>query len=206
MKIHRDSRLLVVLLGALTAVGPFTTDTYIPGMPSIRDEYGVSMTAVQLTLSMAMLGGAIMLGNISGYVMSSRIVLRLGLDSTLTWGIVGAALAGALLAGFAWFGVHHVATLVGPMMAYMFSLALAGPQAIAGALTPFPRAAGTASSLMGFFQSLTSAAVGMGVAFGFDGTPRALASFVCLMGVCAMLAHLGLVRRIPPDERQRVHS
>ncbi len=26
------------------------------------------------------------------------------------------------------------------------------------------------------------------------------------MGVFAMLAHLGLVRRIPPEERQRVHS
>ena len=57
--LHRDSRLLVVLLGALTAVGPFTTDTYIPAMPSIREHFGVEMGAVQLTLSMALLGGAI---------------------------------------------------------------------------------------------------------------------------------------------------
>ena len=58
-KIHRDSRWLIVLLGALTAIGPFTTDTYIPAMPEIRDHFGVDMGSVQLTLSLAMLGGAI---------------------------------------------------------------------------------------------------------------------------------------------------
>jgi DHA1 family bicyclomycin/chloramphenicol resistance-like MFS transporter len=402
--LHRDSRQLVVLLGALTAVGPFTTDTYLPAMPSIRDAFGVDMAAVQLTLSMALLGGAIgqlfhgplsdrfgrrpvlvgglcvyvvasaacmfaesieyliaarffqvfgsisapvlaramvrdlhereaaarmlalmgivnglgpilapsiggvllsqfgwrasfvfvtcygvvlaalvvaflgesvqakdphalrpaslvrtflqlirsrtfvgymlincflfgglgaylagvsfvvlrvlevptqffglvfgaiMAGNITGYILSGRIVARLGLDGTLRCGVSGVGLAGLLLAGFAWLGVHHVATLVGPMMIYMFFFALAGPQAIAGALTPFPRSAGTASSLMGFFQSLTSAVVGMGVAISFDGTPRALASFVCVMGIGTLLAYVAIVRRIPADERRQVHG
>ena len=55
----RNSRLLIVLLGALTAVGPFTTDTYLPSMPAIRDYFAVDMAAVQLTLSLAFFGGAV---------------------------------------------------------------------------------------------------------------------------------------------------
>jgi DHA1 family bicyclomycin/chloramphenicol resistance-like MFS transporter len=148
--------------------------------------------------------GAIMLGNISGYALAGRIVPRLGLDRTLEFGTRGVAIAGLLLAGFAFSGIVHVATLVLPMMLYMCSLALSAPQAIAGALTPFPRTAGAASSLVGFFQSTTSALVGMGVAIAFDGTPRALAGFVCVMGVLTFLAHRFIVRRIPADERRRV--
>jgi DHA1 family bicyclomycin/chloramphenicol resistance-like MFS transporter len=402
--LHRDSRLLIVLLGALTAIGPFTTDTFIPAMPAIRDYFGVEMGSVQLTLSLAMLGGAvgqlfhgplsdrfgrrpvllgglvlyvaascgclfassigelitarflqgfgsmaapvlsramvrdlherdavarmlalmgivmglgpilapiiggvllawfdwrasfvfitgyglvltvlvwgflgesvaqkdpealqparlartfgmllrnrvfvgyllvtcslfgglgaylagvsfvvlrvlevptayfglvfgaIMAGNISGYILSGRIVRALGPEGTLRLGTGGVAVAGVLLAGFAWAGVFHVVTLVAPMMVYMFCLAQTGPQAIAGALTPFPRAAGTASSLMGFCQSATSAAVGMGVALAFDGTPRAMASFVGVMGVATLAAYLLVVRRIPDEERRRVHG
>ena len=402
MFLHRDSRLLIVLMGALTTVGPFTTDTYLPSMPAIREHFGVDMAAVQLTLSLAFLGGAIgqlfygplsdrfgrrpvllgglvlyvgaslgclfaqtidqlvvarflqsfgaiaapvlaramvrdlhereaaarvlslmgivlglgpilapiiggvlqahydwhasfvfiiaygvvllacvafflgesvrvkdteaiqpirlletfvaltrsrvflgyalvncflfgglgaylsgisfvivevlevpmqffglvfgaiMLGNISGYALAGRIVPRLGLDRTLEFGTRGVAIAGILLAGFAFSGVVHVATLVLPMMLYMCSLALSAPQAIAGALTPFPRTAGAASSLVGFLQSTTSALVGMGVAVAFDGTPRALAGFVCVMGVLTFLAYRFVVRRIPEEERRRV--
>jgi DHA1 family bicyclomycin/chloramphenicol resistance-like MFS transporter len=399
--LHRDSRLLILLLGALTTVGPFTTDTYLPSMPAIRAHFGVDMASVQLTLSLAFLGGAvgqlffgplsdrfgrrpvllvglsiyvvaslgclfaqtidqlivarflqsfgsiaapvlaramvrdmhereaaarvlslmgivlglgpilapiiggllqahygwhasfvfitvyglallaavsvllgetvrvkdpnavrpvqlietaalllrsrvfvgyalincslfgglgaylsgisfvivevlgvrmeyfglvfgtIMLGNISGYALAGRIVPRLGLDRTLEFGTRGVAIAGLILAGFAFAGIVHVATLVVPMMLYMGSLALSAPQAIAGALTPFPRSAGAASSLVGFFQSTTSALVGMGVAISFDGTPRALAGFVCLMGLCTFAAHRLIVRRIPEQERRR---
>ncbi len=400
--LHRDSRMLIVLLGALTAVGPFTTDTSLPAMPAISDHFAVDMAAVQLTLSMALLGGAvgqlfygplsdrfgrrplligglciyvlasaaclfatsiesliaarffqvfgsiaapvlaramvrdlhereaaarmlslmgivnglgpilapviggvllayfdwrasfvfitgygvaltlvvwrflgestrerdvdalrpsrlartfaglmrnrvflgyglincflfgglgaylagaafviirvldvpthlfgvvfgtIMAGNITGYIVSGHIVRRLGPDGALYLGAGGVALAGALLAAFAWADLHQVSTLVGPMMLYMFCFAQAGPQAVAGALTPFPRAAGTASSLLGFFQSLTSAVVGMGVALAFDGTPKALASFVGVMGVGTFVAYVAVVRRIPEGERRRV--
>ena len=59
MFLHRDSRLLIVLMGALTTVGPFTTDTYLPSMPAIREHFGVDMASVQLTLSLAFFGGAI---------------------------------------------------------------------------------------------------------------------------------------------------
>ena len=386
----RDSRLLIVLLGALTTVGPFTTDTYLPSMPAIRAHFGVDMASVQLTLSLAFFGGAIgqlffgplsdrfgrrpiligglvlyvgasmgcllaqtidqlicarflaramvrdlhereaaarvlslmgivlglgpilapiiggvlqanygwhasfvfitvygfvlllfvtfalgesvrardpdairpmrllqtasqllrsrvflgyalvncflfgglgaylsgisfvivevlgvpmqysglvfgtiMIGNISGYALSGRLVPMFGLDRMLEYGTRGVAVAGVLLALFAFSGIVHVATIVLPMMLYMCSLALSAPQAIAGALAPFPRSAGSASSLLGFFQSTTSATVGMAVAISFDGTPRAMAGFVCLLGLLTFAAHRLIVKRIPEQERRR---
>ena len=48
---------LRLLLGLLTAAGPFTTDTYLPSMPAIREHFAVDMAAVQLTLSLAFFGG-----------------------------------------------------------------------------------------------------------------------------------------------------
>jgi DHA1 family bicyclomycin/chloramphenicol resistance-like MFS transporter len=148
--------------------------------------------------------GAIMIGNISGYALSGRLVRRFGLDRMLEFATLGVALAGGALALFAFAGIVHPVTIVLPMMAYMCSLALGAPQAIAGALAPFPRSAGAASSLLGFFQSATSASVGMGVAILFDGTPRAMAGFVCLCGLLTFCAHRLVLRRIPEQERRRL--
>jgi len=149
--------------------------------------------------------GVIALGALSGYTLSGRLSTRLGLDRTLEVGTFGVAAGGVLLAVFAFLGFAHVATLIAPMMVFMCFFSISGPQAIAGALTPFPRVAGTASSLIGFFQSLTSATLGMAVALAFDGTPRALAGFVCVMGLAALAAYRLIVRRIPEAERRHVH-
>jgi DHA1 family bicyclomycin/chloramphenicol resistance-like MFS transporter len=162
---------------------------------------GVSFVVIQVlgvpTEYFGLVFGAIMVGNLIGYGSSGLLVMRLGLDRTLAVGVTGVAIAGALLALFAFADVVHVVTLVGPMMLYMCCFSITGPQAIAGALTPFPRAAGAASSLMGSFQSLTSAAVGMGVAIAFDGTPRALAGFVCAMGLLTFAAYALVVPPTP---------
>ncbi len=149
--------------------------------------------------------GAIALGALSGYTLSGKLSTRFGLDRTLEIGTFGVAISGAVLAVFAFAGFAHVATLVLPMMVFMCFFSISGPQAIAGALTPFPRVAGSASSLVGFFQSLTSATLGMGVALAFDGTPRALAGFVCLMGLATLAAYRLIIKQIPEAERRHVH-
>lgn len=46
----------VLVLGALTALGPFTIDLYLPAFPVLQDELGVSAAAVQLTLTGTMIG------------------------------------------------------------------------------------------------------------------------------------------------------
>ncbi|MFB7855897.1 multidrug effflux MFS transporter [Rhodococcus qingshengii] len=59
---------LVLLLGILTALGPFTVDMYLPALPQITQEFGTSDTMVQLTLTGTLLGlafGQLLIGPLS---------------------------------------------------------------------------------------------------------------------------------------------
>ena len=46
----------ILILGALTALGPFTIDTYLPALPTLQEDFGVSTAAIQLTLTATTLG------------------------------------------------------------------------------------------------------------------------------------------------------
>ena len=50
---------LVLVLGALIALGPLTIDMYLPAFPRIGDDLGASDSAVQLTLTGMLLGLAV---------------------------------------------------------------------------------------------------------------------------------------------------
>jgi len=49
---------LTALLAALTAIGPLSTDLYLPSLPDIGRAFGVPATSVQLTLSAYLIGFA----------------------------------------------------------------------------------------------------------------------------------------------------
>ncbi|WP_411700329.1 multidrug effflux MFS transporter [Conyzicola sp.] len=55
----RQRLVYVVVLGALTALGPFTIDLYLPAFPAVSNELGVSAAAVQLTLTATTIGFAL---------------------------------------------------------------------------------------------------------------------------------------------------
>ena len=46
----------ILILGALTALGPFTMDTYLPSMPKLEADFNVSTAAIQLTLTATTVG------------------------------------------------------------------------------------------------------------------------------------------------------
>ena len=55
--LSRRQRLVYVLvLGALTALGPFTIDLYLPAFPALEAELDVSAAAIQVTLTGTMIG------------------------------------------------------------------------------------------------------------------------------------------------------
>jgi MFS transporter, DHA1 family, multidrug resistance protein len=56
---RRQRVVYVVVLGALTALGPFTVDLYLPAFPSIEAELNISTATVQLTLTATMIGFAL---------------------------------------------------------------------------------------------------------------------------------------------------
>nr|WP_309065519.1 multidrug effflux MFS transporter [Microbacterium sp.] len=49
----------ILLLGALTALGPFTIDLYLPAFPQLEADFATSAAMIQLTLTGTMLGFAI---------------------------------------------------------------------------------------------------------------------------------------------------
>lgn len=59
---------LLVLLGILAAFGPFVTDMYLPGLPSMTVYFDTTASMVQLGITTAMLGlgfGQIIVGPLS---------------------------------------------------------------------------------------------------------------------------------------------
>ena len=49
----------ILVLGALTALGPFTVDMYLPAFPAVEAEFGPSPATVQLTRAATMIGFAL---------------------------------------------------------------------------------------------------------------------------------------------------
>ncbi len=50
---------LFLLLGALTAFAPLTTDIYLPAMPTLQQDFATSAARVQLTLATYFVGFAL---------------------------------------------------------------------------------------------------------------------------------------------------
>lgn len=54
MSLRPDTLIVVILLTILTALGPITTDLYLPALPAIQAFFQTDVTTVQLTLSIYM--------------------------------------------------------------------------------------------------------------------------------------------------------
>jgi len=132
-----------------------------------------------------LLFGAVMLGNITGATLGSRLVPRWGIDRLIgraSWLLV---ISGLALAALAWLGLRHPAAIVLPMFVYMVGLMTTMPPAQAGALTPFPEIAGSAASLLSFVQFVMGSTAALVVGLAFDGTPRAMATTIAIAAVLA---------------------
>lgn len=82
-------RVLMVVLGALTALGPLAIDMYLPALPWIARDLGVDLGVVQLTLSVFMIGIA------AGQAFCGPIVDRFGRRGPLLVGMVVFVVAAA---------------------------------------------------------------------------------------------------------------
>ncbi len=102
---------------------------------------------------------AVSLSFLAGTFISGKLVARLKLDQMVGLGIAIGSAGGLTMAGLAIFGVNVPAAVIIPMAIFVFGLALVIPHATAAALTPLSNMAGTASSVSGFLQSMTSAGI-----------------------------------------------
>ncbi|GAA1395883.1 multidrug effflux MFS transporter [Kitasatospora putterlickiae] len=80
-------RATIVVLGGLVALGPLTTDLYLPGLPAIADDLAAEPAAVQLTLTFSMFGVA------AGQLLFGPLSDRFGRRPPLLAGLVVYTLA-----------------------------------------------------------------------------------------------------------------
>jgi MFS transporter, DHA1 family, multidrug resistance protein len=175
-------RAFLANLGILTTtfIGLFA---WVSGAPVVMQGavYGLSPLVFGITFAT---GAA---GYMAGTFIASRIVMRLGLDRMMGIGVVMMAAGGLTMIAVLALGLGHVMWFVGAMTIYLAGLGFTLPASMAGALTPFPDRAGTASSVMGFAQqsgaALTAAIIGLYL--GQSAWPVALV--VAAMGAIAYL-------------------
>ena len=136
----------------------------------------------------------VMLGQIIGAWSSSRLVMRLGIARLLRFGAAIMLAAGMTAAALAWAGVAHWVAVVLPFMAFVFGTALIVSNATAAALSPFPRAAGSASSLIGAVGFTMGALISTLLGAVFDGSARPMASVAAAAGLAAFLLERFLFR------------
>ena len=103
------------------------------------------------------------LGYLAGTAIATRIVGRVGIDRTIGYGATAQAVGGLMAIAVVALGIPSAAPLVASMALYVCGLGLVQPQAMAGALAPFPERAGAASSLLGVGQMSFAAAIGAAV-------------------------------------------
>lgn len=107
----------VLLLGTMTAIGPLSSDMYLPSLPTISHELGATMSQTQITLTASLFGvalGQLLIGPISDargrrgpllvgmilYVLTSLLCLvapSIGLLIALRFAQGGAAAAGVVI-------------------------------------------------------------------------------------------------------------
>src|SRR5256884_915847 len=117
--------------------------------------------------------------------------------------VIGAA-AGVVMAALAWAGLASVATVIAPMFCYAFGLGWVLPNAMAGAIGPFPRMAGLAAAGAGFVQLTGSALYAIAVSHTYDGTLRPMTTAVATAGIAALVTFALLRRgRVVLDSTER---
>ena len=124
------------------------------------------------------------IGFMSGSFVAARISERVGIDRMILAGSTLSLVTVAGTAGLLAAGLWHPLTLFGPASVAAFATGLSMPNAQAGAISINPKAAGSASGLLGFIQMAVGAGVAQTVGTIHDGTPYPM---IAVMLVCAGL-------------------
>jgi MFS transporter, DHA1 family, multidrug resistance protein len=160
----------------------------------LQEVYGLTAFGFGFTFA---LGAA---GYMAGATAAARLVVRLGLDRTMGLGVILLAAGGIGLAAVVAAQIQNGVWLVAVMAVYLAGLGLALPQAMAGALTPFPDRAGTAASLMGLVQQTVAAAVAAVIGGYLGRSAWPVAGVVVAMG-CLSFVVWALTRSLRARER-----
>lgn len=176
----------VVMLSAQTGIFAFVSGSAF----AFTRAYGVTPEAYGALFAL------VMIGQIVGSWLNNRLVVRFGVGRLLRFGAATAFAGGVAVSLAAWSGATHWIVLVLPFMLYLFAASMTIPNAQAAALTPFPRTAGAASSLIGATAFAVGATVSALLGALFDGTARPMAAFATIGGCAAFCFERWLARPV----------
>ena len=153
-------------------------------------QYGLIFAATSLAIML----GAFLNGQFSARDVSAASLMTVGLVLSAASSIL---LLGTTLANWATFPSVMVLLLMSN-----FGFGLIAPNAMAGAMQPFPQTAGAASAATAFVQMATGAIVSELVAVFYDGrSPLSTAVFMTLCSVFALSCYLLLARPAQSERR-----
>ncbi len=185
---------MVLVLGALVALGPLTIDMYLPALPSIGDELSVPSSVAQLTLTGTLAGLAL------GQLIVGPLSDSLGRRRPLMAGIVLHMLASllCLVAGnIAVLGVARGLQGMGAAAAMVVAIAVVGD------LFSDTAAATMMSRLMLVLGVAPVLAPSLGAVILLHGSWHwVFAALVVLAGGLLLLAALALPETLPPEHRR----
>ena len=157
------------------------------------DVLGLPVTAFGLTLAW---GGGVYL---FATFVCRRWIHRHGMRGAVARG-AAFTLAGGMLALVAtWVEQGALWWLLAGHGLYSFGHGMHQPCGQAGAVGPFPHAAGAASALAGFALALVAFVIGLWLGQALDGSVRPLAHGIAFWSVATALVAWTLVKWIPPD-------
>jgi len=129
-----------------------------------------------------------------------RFILVIGQQRLIAIGVLIQLVSGLVLAALAIVDIREPLAVIMPSAFYVLGLGLVFPQTNSLALQPFPQAAGTAASLMGFITNLVSAGVVVLLAAMTHTTAINLAVAIMISGMLACLTYFVIIR---PAEKTR---
>ncbi len=142
--------------------------------------------------------GAIVLGYILGTLVGGRLTRRIGVERLVRTGGLISAVGGLALLLSVWTTGASVPGILLPTVIYMVGTGLVLPNAMAGAIGPFPRMAGTAAALLGFVQMGLAAAGGVAIGHLANGTAIPMAAGIALAGLLQPLIYWLLISAVSP--------
>ncbi len=166
-------------LMAYTAAAPFL---FIDGLGLSANDFGlISMVNV--------------VGFVAGTVAAGHFTLRLGVRRMVLIGIVVSLSGASMMTVAALIGYMNIAVIIGPVMVFLAGMGVVIPNAMAGALAPFPGKAGAASALLGFFQMITASLISSLVGWMSKTTQLPMALVILVMSVVALFMFVALTGR-----------
>jgi DHA1 family bicyclomycin/chloramphenicol resistance-like MFS transporter len=138
-------------------------------------------------------------GFISGSAVGARLTKKLGILKMMQLGVWVGLAAGLTGLTLSLLHIQTIPAVIAPVAFVFFGCALVFPNALAGALAPFPDMAGTASSVAGCIQMGTGALIGASVGKLLENTTTPMFAVITATTSMALLMYYGIVRRTQHD-------